>query len=124
MGSVELPAGTASIALHDLTGFDGRCDAAYIAPAGIEPPEAGLNVNRAWRRSMLGLPAEPQQAESFDVVVVGGGVPGCAAALAAAKNGCKVALIQDRSVLGGNASREVGQEHLDELRALIAEASK
>jgi len=42
-----------------------------------------------------------------DVVVVGGGMAGVLASIAAARNGASVTLIQDRSVLGGNASSEV-----------------
>lgn len=42
-----------------------------------------------------------------DFVVVGGGMAGVSAALAAARNGLHVVLIQDRSMLGGNASSEV-----------------
>lgn len=42
-----------------------------------------------------------------DFLVAGGGMSGVAAALAAARNGAKVILIQDRSMLGGNASSEV-----------------
>lgn len=42
-----------------------------------------------------------------DVLVAGGGPAGVAAALAAARNGARVVLCQDRSVLGGNASSEV-----------------
>lgn len=42
-----------------------------------------------------------------DVVVVGGGMAGVCAAIAAARNGASVVLVQDRSVLGGNASSEV-----------------
>ena len=42
-----------------------------------------------------------------DLCVVGGGMAGLCAALAAARNGAKVVLIQDRPVLGGNASSEV-----------------
>ncbi len=42
-----------------------------------------------------------------DFVVVGGGMAGVSAALAAARNGLRVVLIQDRSMLGGNASSEV-----------------
>src|SRR6185369_15806140 len=42
-----------------------------------------------------------------DFVVVGGGLAGVCAALAAARNGRKVVLLQDRSVLGGNASSEI-----------------
>lgn len=42
-----------------------------------------------------------------DLVVVGGGISGTCAALAASRLGMKVVLIQDRPVLGGNASSEV-----------------
>jgi hypothetical protein len=42
-----------------------------------------------------------------DVLVAGGGISGVAAALAAARNGAKVVICQDRPVLGGNASSEV-----------------
>ncbi len=44
---------------------------------------------------------------SCDVLVAGGGPAGVCAALAAARNGAKVLLIQDRSRLGGNSSSEV-----------------
>ncbi len=42
-----------------------------------------------------------------DLCIIGGGIAGVCAALAAARNGAKVILVQDRSVLGGNASSEV-----------------
>lgn len=45
--------------------------------------------------------------KNYDVVVVGGGMSGVCAALAAARHGAHVALIQNRPVLGGNASSEV-----------------
>ena len=41
-----------------------------------------------------------------DFCVVGGGLAGMAAAVAAARHGAKTVLIQDRPVLGGNASSE------------------
>jgi hypothetical protein len=44
---------------------------------------------------------------STDLCVVGGGMAGLCTALAAARNGTKVILIQDRPVLGGNASSEI-----------------
>jgi hypothetical protein len=44
---------------------------------------------------------------SCDVLVAGGGPAGVCAALAAARNGAKVILVQDRSRLGGNSSSEV-----------------
>lgn len=42
-----------------------------------------------------------------DFLVAGGGMAGVCAALAAARNGAKVILIQNRSRLGGNASSEI-----------------
>jgi hypothetical protein len=44
---------------------------------------------------------------SADFVVAGGGLAGVCAAIAAARHGPKVIVVQDRSVLGGNSSREV-----------------
>src|SRR6266566_8567284 len=42
-----------------------------------------------------------------DVLVAGGGLAGVCAAIAAARQGAKVVLVQDRSRLGGNSSSEV-----------------
>lgn len=42
-----------------------------------------------------------------DLVIVGGGLAGTCAAITAARAGIKVCLVQDRPVLGGNASSEV-----------------
>lgn len=42
-----------------------------------------------------------------DLVVVGGGLAGTCGAITAARQGMKVILVQDRPVLGGNASSEV-----------------
>ena len=47
------------------------------------------------------------QEHEFDVCVIGGGMAGMCAALAAARNGAKTAIVQDRPVFGGNASSEV-----------------
>ena len=42
-----------------------------------------------------------------DVTVVGGGLAGVCAAVAAARLGRTVALVQNRPVLGGNSSSEI-----------------
>lgn len=44
---------------------------------------------------------------SVDLCVVGGGIAGLCTAVAAARHGIKVVLMQDRPVLGGNASSEI-----------------
>ena len=48
-----------------------------------------------------------QIVKQFDVAVIGGGMSGLCAALAAARHGAKTVLVQDRPVLGGNASSEI-----------------
>ena len=98
---------SATLGLHDLTGFDGRCDAiVFASDLGFEPPNE-LEALTAWRRAALGQSEEPVDAGEFDLVVVGGGMAGTSAAVTAARQGLTVALIQDRPVLGGNASSEV-----------------
>ena len=42
-----------------------------------------------------------------DLCVVGGGLAGLCCAIAAARHGIKVVLVQDRPVLGGNSSEEI-----------------
>ena len=106
-GSVEVPAGKVSLALHDLTGFEGRCDAVlFTRDSGLVPPNADPAMAE-FRRQHLGLPAQPESAGEFDFVVTGGGIAGTCAAVSAARLGLKVALVQDRPVLGGNNSSEV-----------------
>ena len=48
----------------------------------------------------------PPVKKSYEVAVVGGGMSGLCAAVAAARQGARTALVQDRSVYGGNASSE------------------
>lgn len=122
-GSLAVAAGPLVLTLHDLTGFEGRCDAVLLTPAGAPAPDEPLRGDAAWRRRLRGLPPEPVDAGTFDVVVVGGGVSGCAAALAAARLGQTVALLSDRPVLGGNASNEIGLMPRGTQGALLRELS-
>lgn len=95
------------IQLQDLTGFDGRCDAIYFTTDPNNRPPDGGDALASFRREALGLPAQPASAGQFDLVVVGGGVAGISAAVSAARLGSRVALINDRPVLGGNNSSEI-----------------
>lgn len=45
--------------------------------------------------------------KKYDIVVVGGGLSGMCAAIAAARHGANTAIVQNRSVYGGNASSEI-----------------
>ena len=122
-GDVDLAAGDIELVLHDLTGFDGRCDAIFLTRGSVPPPDGAGGGARAWRRRRRGLPAQPALAGEYDVVVVGGGVTGSAGALAAARLGLRVALIQNRPFLGGNASVEIGITPRGETGHLVDELS-
>ncbi|MBL9127010.1 MAG: FAD-dependent oxidoreductase, partial [Verrucomicrobiales bacterium] len=105
-GTVEVGR-EAVIGLRDLTGFEGRCDALFFAKdTAFVPPNENTELAR-FRRAASGLAEEPEDGGDFDLVVVGGGIAGTSAALSAARNGLRVALVQDRPVLGGNGSSEV-----------------
>jgi len=107
-GAVTLKKGEVKLALHDLTGFYGRCDAVLLTTdAGYVPPEDKDAVCRE-RARLQGISLEPTFAGEFDVIVVGAGSAGVPAAIAAARNGAKTALIQNRPTLGGNCSVEAG----------------
>ena len=53
------------------------------------------------------FPPEFGPPQAFDILVIGGGLAGVCATLSAARLGRSVALVQDRPVLGGNASSEI-----------------
>lgn len=95
------------IRLHDLTGFDGRCDAIYFTTEAGKMPPSDVKELEAFRRKALGLPDEVPVAGKYDLVVVGAGIAGMSAAVSAGRLGCKVALINDRPVVGGNNSSEI-----------------
>lgn len=86
-----------ALALEDLTGFDGRCDCLLFSDEAGPPAEpSALRPSRTVEQHGL-----------FDLVVAGGGYAGICAAVTAARHGLRVALINDRPVLGGMASAEV-----------------
>ncbi len=106
-GRVAVRKGPVEVSLTDLSGFDGRCDAVYFTRDQGDVPPADSGELAAFRRRMLHIPDTPQRVESFDFVVVGGGIAGMCAAVSASRLGCRVALVNDRPVLGGNNSSEV-----------------
>ena len=105
-GSFPLNEGPAEIRLQDLTGWFGRVDAVALATDGFTPSDDRKTLARQ-RVEYAGVSPEIKELPVFDVVVVGAGPAGMGAAVAAARNGAGVALVQDRPVVGGNSSSEI-----------------
>ena len=106
-GTVEIKEPNVTLALHDVAGFEGRCDAIlFTADTTFRPPNESREL-AAFRRAALGLSGKPDDAGAFDLVVVGGGIAGICAALSAARLGLTVAIVHDRPMLAGNNSSDV-----------------
>ena len=106
-GEVRIDDRRAVVALHDLTGFNGRCDAVYFTDTPGDVPPADLSGLAKFRKRLLPETSRIKKGGRYDLVVSGGGIAGMCAAVSAARLGLKVALINDRPVLGGNNSSEV-----------------
>ena len=106
-GKIQVKNTKMEIRLRDYTGFDGRCDAIYFTKVKDNKPPTDVTQLDLFRRKALNLPQIVPSAGNYDLVVVGGGIAGISAAVSAARLGCKVALVHDRPVLGGNNSSEV-----------------
>jgi len=104
-GEFTLQQGSIEVRLHDLTGWWGRCDAVVLAPPAFTPATELRDLEEQRIRYSGVTPGF--KTESFDIIVAGAGPAGLGAALAAARLGRSVGLIQDRSVVGGNASSEI-----------------
>lgn len=80
-----------------------------VASAATPADDLGDRPHDDWLQMSTGEKGIPVRKKTlqFDVAVIGGGMAGTCAAVAAARNGAKVVLIQDRPVLGGNASSEI-----------------
>ncbi len=106
-GGVHRLSGQVEITLRDQTGYYGRCDVVVLTGNLDWTPPADVQAIAELRERHGGVSRQIQDMPRHDVVVIGGGLAGCTAAVAAARNGASVALIQNRPVLGGNASGEI-----------------
>jgi FAD dependent oxidoreductase len=106
-GEVKVENLETTVTLHDLSGFDGRCDAIYFTTDTLDTPPSDKKTLDLFRKKMLNLPLTPKSGGKYDFIVIGGGTAGICASLSAARLGLKVALIQDRPILGGNNSSDV-----------------
>ncbi len=73
----------------------------------LESYHIGFDMAICSREGTCDMVTRPYEEKSYDLIVVGGGLSGLCSALAAARHGVKTALVQDRPVLGGNASSEI-----------------
>ncbi len=75
----------------------------------VNPVDLGNRDSDQWLQMGAGKTVIPERRKTLDVdvAVLGGGMAGICAAVSAARNGAKVVLVQDRSILGGNASSEI-----------------
>jgi FAD dependent oxidoreductase len=106
-GEITISEKTVSLTLKDLTGFNGRCDAIlFSSNPDFIPPNHVAEIEKL-RSKLSTETAKANSAGKYDFVVIGGGMAGICSAISAARLGLKVALIQDRPVLGGNNSSEV-----------------
>ncbi len=83
-------------------------DSATSTNQTLEQPFGNTDPEQ-WHQLGTGKKPRPdrRQTVTYDVAVIGGGAAGICAAVAAARNGAKVVLVQDRPVLGGNSSSEI-----------------
>ena len=106
-GGVYQLSGDVELRLRDLTGYYARCDVVVLAEDPDWTPPSDVAGIARQREESGGVSREVKDMPRHDVVVVGGGLAGCTAAVAAARNGAAAALIQNRPILGGNASTEI-----------------
>jgi thioredoxin reductase len=104
-GVIDIEKAKLKISLIDLTGFDGRCDAILFTQDESLVPDNSSEPMCEWRRNYGNVVDDLE--EQFDLVVVGGGIAGTSTAVSAVRAGLSVALIENRPVLGGNASAEI-----------------
>ena len=76
----------ATLALHDLTGFEGRCEAILFCKDIDFEPTNDIEALTKFRRKIQGLPGKPAEGGAFDLIVSGGGLAGTCAAISAARN--------------------------------------
>ena len=103
-GDVFLNAGEHTLSAVDKTGWMSRFAAVVITNDMDFFPTREKERMLKQRTEIKGITPKTTIRDEFEFVVMGAGPGGFSAALAAARNGVKTALISGRPVVGGNAS--------------------
>lgn len=107
-GDFDLESGEHTVSLHDLTGYFGRCASILLTTDLDYVPSPEITRIHEERCRIKGMDSKTTHGGDYDVIVAGGGPGGVPAAIAAARMGARVLLLQNRSILGGNSSTESG----------------
>lgn len=105
-GDIKLLPGVHSLKILDSTGYFGRFSSVVITNDFNYVPEHDINRMHKERLLIRNESTKVVEVGNFDFVVAGAGAAGICAAVAAARKGAKVALVQSRPGLGGNSSDE------------------
>jgi len=105
-GDLYLTPGIHTLHLCDHTGWLSRCAAILITNDLDFTPSPEKERLLKQRAEILNLTTAPLDMGMWDFIVVGAGPGGIPAAISAARNGLKTALICGRPHIGGNASEE------------------
>jgi hypothetical protein len=101
-----LTAGAHTLKICNTNGWFGRFSCVVITDDYDFTPSGELAMLKKQRVAIKGIRSDVMDNGKYDLIVVGGGVGGVVAAITAARNGLKTALINDRPKLGGNAAEE------------------
>ncbi len=105
---IYLEKGTHNLEVCDKTGWLSRFASIIITDDMDFTPSPELPVMLKQRAQIKNIDTKVTDMGEWDYVVVGAGPGGVGAAISAARNGLRVALIGDRPHPGGNASEESG----------------
>lgn len=81
--------------------------------ACLTPAAAGMQVASAHPATFTPDPAPPPDQQDCDILVIGGGVAGLSAAIAAAEAGASVILLDERQTPGGQFAKPLSPAHSD-----------
>lgn len=105
-GDFYLEKGEHVLSVHNTDGWFGRFASVVITNDYGFMPSPECSRMKKQRLQARNEKTVVEEHKEYDLIVVGAGVAGITAAIAAARKSMRVALINDRPILGGNGSEE------------------